>query len=129
MRGKLAALVAALVVLSSSVSAQERSGDAALGALSGAVVLGPIGALAGAVVGYTAGPSIAQSWGMRRSSAGPHSRTTKQVPRTQKQVLRTEHQAVRSDQVAGSDTPPTLARVAAPNSRDKASLPPAQGLE
>jgi hypothetical protein len=46
--------------------AQERAGDAALGALSGAVVLGPVGAVAGAVVGYTAGPSIASSWGLRR---------------------------------------------------------------
>ena len=46
--------------------AQERAGDAALGALSGAVVLGPVGAIAGAVVGYTTGPAIASSWGLRR---------------------------------------------------------------
>jgi hypothetical protein len=46
--------------------AQERVGDAALGALSGAEVLGPVGAVAGAVVGYTAGPAIASSWGLRR---------------------------------------------------------------
>jgi hypothetical protein len=46
--------------------AQERAGDAALGALSGAVLLGPVGAVAGAVVGYTAGPSIAQAWGLRQ---------------------------------------------------------------
>jgi len=46
--------------------AQERVGDAALGALSGAVVFGPIGALAGAAVGYTTGPAIASSWGLRR---------------------------------------------------------------
>ena len=39
----------ALPLLSSAALAQERAGDAALGALSGAVVLGPIGALAGAV--------------------------------------------------------------------------------
>jgi hypothetical protein len=45
--------------------AQHRGGDAALGALSGAVVLGPVGAVAGAVVGYTAGPAIAHSWGFR----------------------------------------------------------------
>ena len=43
--------------------AQERAGDAALGAVSGAVVLGPVGAVAGALIGYTAGPSIARSWG------------------------------------------------------------------
>jgi len=32
------------------------------------IVLGPLGAVAGAVVGYTAGPAIASSWGLRRSS-------------------------------------------------------------
>jgi hypothetical protein len=47
--------------------AQERPGDAALGALLGAVVFGPIGAIAGTVVGYAAGPSIARSWGLGRS--------------------------------------------------------------
>ncbi|WP_020176427.1 hypothetical protein [Methyloferula stellata] len=47
------------------VMAQERVGDGALGALAGAVVLGPIGLLAGGVIGYTAGPGIADSWGTR----------------------------------------------------------------
>ena len=129
MKGKLAASAIALIVLSSSVSAQERSGDAALGALSGAVVLGPIGAVAGAVVGYTAGPSIAQSWGMRRSSTRNHYRTTKRVPHTQTQVLRGESKVARTDQVGGSNTPATPTRAAAPASSDKASLPPAQGFE
>jgi hypothetical protein len=45
--------------------AQERAGDAALGALSGALVGGPIGLVAGGVVGFTAGPAIARSWGLR----------------------------------------------------------------
>jgi hypothetical protein len=129
MRGKLAALTVGLVILSSSVSAQERAGDAALGALSGAVVLGPIGAVAGAVVGYTAGPSIAQSWGMRRSSAGTRDRTPKQASRTQKQVPPAERQVARTDQVGASNTPPTPARATAADSSNKVSLPPAQGLD
>src|SRR5258705_10448562 len=54
--------------------AQARGGDAALGALSGAVVFGPVGAVAGAGVGYTAGPSIAHSWGFRRSGSRKLSR-------------------------------------------------------
>src|SRR4051794_2232605 len=54
--------------------AQGRGGDAALGAVSGAVVFGPVGALAGAVVGFTAGPSIAHSWGLRRSGSRKFSR-------------------------------------------------------
>jgi hypothetical protein len=56
----------AIALAPSVVRAQERVGDAALGALSGAVVLGPVGAVAGAVVGYSAGPAIASSWGLRR---------------------------------------------------------------
>jgi hypothetical protein len=57
-------MAAAFVPLGAVV--QERVGDAALGALSGAVVLGPVGAIAGAAIGYTAGPAIASSWGLRR---------------------------------------------------------------
>src|SRR3954453_2963709 len=62
--------IAAAVVLTLAPSlahAGERVGDAALGALSGAVVLGPVGLLAGAVVGYTAGPAIARSWRANRN--------------------------------------------------------------
>jgi len=50
-----------------SALADERVGEAALGGLSGAVVLGPVGAVAGAIIGYTAGPAIARSWGLGRS--------------------------------------------------------------
>jgi hypothetical protein len=45
--------------------AQERPVDAALGGLSGALVLGPVGAVAGIAIGYAAGPSISRSWGLR----------------------------------------------------------------
>jgi len=48
-----------------AAGAQERLGDAALGALSGALVAGPVGLVAGGVVGFTAGPAIANSWGLR----------------------------------------------------------------
>jgi hypothetical protein len=72
MKWKIAFSILALS-LATQVSADERrGGDAALGALSGAVVLGPIGAVAGAVVGYTAGPSIAHAWGFRRGHAAHH---------------------------------------------------------
>jgi hypothetical protein len=64
MRGRLAAAMIAVALTSSAALAQERMGDAALGAVSGAVVLGPVGAAAGAVIGYTAGPAIARSWGI-----------------------------------------------------------------
>ena len=53
-----------LLLAPSAALAQERATDAALGAVSGAVVLGPIGAVAGAFIGYSAGPSISRSWAM-----------------------------------------------------------------
>jgi hypothetical protein len=60
------AMVAAGIGLAPiAAGAQERVGDAALGALSGALVGGPVGLVAGGVVGFTAGPSIARSWGLR----------------------------------------------------------------
>src|SRR5947208_12694415 len=66
MKKMIVALVMATALTPLAAIAQERAGDAALGALSGAVVLGPVGAVAGAVVGYTTGPAIANSWGLRR---------------------------------------------------------------
>src|SRR5712692_3775925 len=67
MKKIVVAAVVSLTLVPMGATAQERGGDAALGALSGAVVFGPIGAVAGALVGYTAGPSIARSWGLRGS--------------------------------------------------------------
>jgi hypothetical protein len=69
MKKSLAILTIAMTLVPFGASAGERTGDAALGALAGAVVLGPIGLVAGGAVGYTAGPSIASSWGLRRSHA------------------------------------------------------------
>src|ERR1700761_9128306 len=75
-----AQLVLALTLISPSAAvAGDRPGDAALGALSGAVVLGPIGAVAGAVGGYTAGPSIAHSLGFRRAAAARRRAPTQQA--------------------------------------------------
>ena len=67
MKKIVVAAVIAIWCVPSATVAGERVGDAALGGLSGAVVLGPVGAVAGAVIGYTAGPSIADSWRLRRS--------------------------------------------------------------
>jgi hypothetical protein len=73
----IVAAVIATALASPGAIAQERAGDAALGALSGAVVLGPVGAVAGAAVGYTTGPAIASSWGLRRYSRHYHRRHTR----------------------------------------------------
>jgi hypothetical protein len=63
------AIVAMTLMVSTAAVAGERATSAALGAVSGAVVLGPIGAVAGAFIGYTAGPSMARAWGVRGSSS------------------------------------------------------------
>ena len=69
MKKLLVAVVIAATFFSFKANAQERAGSAALGAVSGAVVLGPVGAVAGALIGYTAGPAIAHSWGVGHSRA------------------------------------------------------------
>jgi hypothetical protein len=74
-----AAFAAAITIAPGFAQAQERVGDAALGALSGAIVGGPIGLVAGGVVGWTAGPSIARSWGLHRHSH--HRANAKAEPR------------------------------------------------
>jgi hypothetical protein len=79
MKKSLAILTIAMTFVASRASAGERTGDAALGALAGAVVLGPIGLVAGGAVGYTAGPSIASSWGLRRSPARHRAKPTAKV--------------------------------------------------
>ena len=65
---------ALLLALAPSAALAQRAGDAALGAVAGAVVLGPVGAVAGAFVGYTAGPSISRSWGLEGSRSSRHRR-------------------------------------------------------
>ena len=79
MEKPLAVAVVALSFASSCVLAQsqERAGDAALGALSEAVVLGPVGAVAGAVIGFTAGPAISHS----RATRGPQPQGHQNLPK------------------------------------------------
>jgi hypothetical protein len=79
--GVAAILIAsAIVAVPTVASADERVGDAALGALSGALVGGPIGAVAGGVIGFTAGPSISGEWFHRRRSKPRPPRYVQQAP-------------------------------------------------
>lgn len=67
------AVFAAAVALAPSVAdAQERLGDGAMGAAAGAVVFGPVGAVAGGLVGYTAGPDIARGLGFKHHRRHHH---------------------------------------------------------
>jgi hypothetical protein len=112
MKKLLVAAVIAATFFSFKASAQQRAGSAALGAVSGAVVLGPIGAVAGAFIGYTAGPAIAHSWG-----AG-HSRAR----RAAQASAGTEQQA------AARATPLPVAKPAEAVAAGK-SAPPVQGFD
>jgi len=62
------AALAAVVVVLSSVAAQagERIIGAGVGAVSGAIVAGPVGFIGGGVIGYVAGPDIACGLGINR---------------------------------------------------------------
>jgi len=113
----------ALSLISSVAAANERRGsDAALGALSGAVVFGPVGALAGAVVGYTAGPSIAHSWGFRRSSTARQGRGS---ARHEAGVSPVQSEPVPNRQPA----PAPAAQAPPPPPKTASTAPPVQGLE
>ena len=119
MRQTIAVVAVALSLTTSQAFADEhRGGDAALGALSGAVVLGPIGAVAGAVVGYAAGPSIAHGLGFRRSRSV--ARRTRAAP----------HHAVTAAPRPRPAANPATAAAPAPAPQTAATtMPPVQGLE
>jgi hypothetical protein len=67
MRGIVAVAAVALGLVHATSSAYAgRAANTALGTVAGLVVFGPVGAVAGAAVGYTAGKGIARSWGLSR---------------------------------------------------------------
>ena len=59
------AAIASLTLVTSAANAG-RTVNTALGTAAGLVVFGPVGAVAGAAVGFTAGKGIARSWGLKR---------------------------------------------------------------
>jgi hypothetical protein len=97
----LIAAIAITLALASFARAQERIGDAALGALSGGLVFGPVGLVAGAVVGFTAGPTIKNSWRANRNQPRPRAQAAK--PRAQ--VAASQVKARRAPPAAGTVTP------------------------
>jgi hypothetical protein len=123
----VAALIAASFV-SFEAKAQGRAGDAALGAVSGAVVLGPVGAVAGAFIGYTAGPSIARSWGLRRP-ASSHSRDVSRPGdrRTAQSAPEAKQAGTQQQVVARASSPPAVKSPEVPPT--KKGAPPVQGFD
>jgi hypothetical protein len=111
-----------------SAVAQERAGDAALGAVSGAVVLGPVGAVAGALIGYTAGPSIARSWGMRGSQSAGHRSPPRRAAATRSPPRAREAMAANGQMRASANPAPPPVQ-AAPAVPAPSSPPPVQGFD
>jgi hypothetical protein len=118
---KAYATAAMLLVLAPSAALAQRAGDTALGALAGAVVLGPVGAVAGAFVGYTAGPSISRSWGLEGSRSSRHRR---QSSRDSVRGARAEAAAP----VSNSERNGRVTSYPAPNP-PRSKAPPVQTLE
>jgi hypothetical protein len=127
MKKTIASVAISVVLMSSTAIAEERPGDAALGAVSGAVVLGPIGAVAGAVIGWTAGPSISHSWGLHRASASRHAR---RAASPSAHVSAGDSQPVANQPVTKDQAAPQAAESARPPATTTASTaPPVQPLE
>jgi hypothetical protein len=72
-----AAAVAAGLAFVPAPAHADRAVNTGLGVGSGLLVFGPVGAVVGGVVGYTAGEGIARSWGLSR----PHRRPARKVRR------------------------------------------------
>jgi hypothetical protein len=81
-------------------------------------VLGPIGAVAGAFVGYTAGPSISRSWGLEGSRSSRHRR----------QSSRDNVRGARAEAVGPTERSGRVTSYPAPNP-PRSKAPPVQTLE
>jgi hypothetical protein len=120
-------LVTAATLVPLSAHAQERAGDAALGALSGVVVFGPVGLVVGAVVGFTAGPAISRSWRRNRDRPRHVVHATRPAPpagRPTRVAARSRPPAARV-----SPAPPAAGTVTPQTPAPGTGGPPAQGLE
>jgi hypothetical protein len=86
-------------------------------------VFGPIGLVAGAVVGYTAGPSISQ--GLRRGEPRPPRRSSSYEAR----ASAGDPQSAPSESGPRATTPQAAAPTRAAAPRTASSAPPVQPLE
>jgi hypothetical protein len=125
MKKLVVAAAVAGTLISFEAQAQDRGGSAVLGAVSGLVVFGPVGAAAGAVVGYTAGPAIANSWGIRQPA--PRSKA-RRAARSGPDARRPAVAATATPPAVAKSTPPPVAQAPATVASTKAA-PPIQTFE
>jgi hypothetical protein len=76
----VAAAVAAVITFAPATAHADRAVNTGLGVGTGLLVFGPVGAVVGGVVGYTAGHGIARSWGLERPYRRPPARKVRQAP-------------------------------------------------
>jgi hypothetical protein len=74
--------IAVSLALATTSAYAGRVANTAIGTLTGLVVFGPVGAVAGAAVGYTAGHGIARSWGLSRPTHTPSRKIRRKEERT-----------------------------------------------
>jgi hypothetical protein len=104
MRTIIAIAAIGMLMLASPAAAQERAGSAALGALSGAIVLGPVGLVAGAVIGYAAGPEIGRT--LRGKPAASRAKARHAKARGTRVATKSHRASARSEKpAAGVVTP------------------------
>ena len=61
----------------------DRAVEGVLGGAAGGLLLGPIGLVAGAVTGYTAGPAISHSWGLDRKGSSSRKKRSQKTSNAQ----------------------------------------------
>jgi hypothetical protein len=108
----VAALIAGLAI-SFEAKAQERAGSAALGAVSGAIVLGP-------------GPAIAHSWGVGHFTSRSSARQAGSAPQEAAAKVTPLPVAIPAEAVAGKSAPPVAKT---PEIVASKTAPPVQELE
>ncbi|WP_247836216.1 DNA-directed RNA polymerase subunit N [Bradyrhizobium sp. 200] len=124
---KACTTAAMLLLLAPSAALAQRAGNTALGAVAGAVVLGPVGAVAGAFVGYTAGSSISRSWGLEGSRSSRHRR---QSSRDSVRGARAEAASPAANSAGQAERSSRATSYPVPNPpRSGKTLPPVQPLD